>query len=317
MDLERRLRQQLMSEAQQAEVSEDAFLTIRTRLGRRRTPPRMFAVLVASATVLVAAVVIVTQLVGNREAVDDLAATASANPRESTSAAEDRLESEFMLRCFLDSRVRRDFDHAKPCMTARLIDNYSDPVEFIGPSSPNIQRFTIVRDGESSPARKIVDVRAYVGTSTGLSFYSDDQIEIVKEESGWKVDRWNRGTEQPIGEIAEVVVYYPPTEVLCKDFKLSDLTAVTREVAASDNLALSAIQELLSGPTSADSAVGTYFPLGARVESVSLDESGGEVRLTSVAGQGIPCVRAANRAALDRTIRPFVDPAKVKVSPKI
>ena len=332
LDLETRLRQQLKTEAQQATISDDALRAIRKRLSRRKTQPRRIMVLV-SAAALIAAAIVVPLLIGGRETVDDLAATpspaATSTPDSNQSSSGDAIDfSDVALRCFLDARVRRDFEAAKPCMTQQLIDSYSDPVGFIGPSSPNIQRFTILgelggftgsaaADAHRPPfaSGTIVSVRAYIGSSTGLMSYSDDEIEVATDGERWLVGGWRRGEERPIGEAAEVTVYLPPTEALCDDIDASHLTAVRRRVAPTDNPALAAVQELLMGPGPAETAYGSFFPLGSRVLEVALGDSGGTVRLNEVATTGIPCVRALNRAALDMTIRPFVDPETVEVSP--
>ncbi len=327
LDLETRLRQQLKVEAQQARITDDSLRTIRRRLRRRQTQPRRMMVLV-SAAVLVAAAIVVPLLIGSRETIDDLAGTPSPVPATTPEVLQSpSSEDAVALRCFLDARLRRDFDAAKECMSQRLIDSYSDPVEFIGASSPNIQRFTILANvgsitGESvtpsgSVSGSVVKVRAYIGSSTGLVSYSDDEIDVISVGDRWLVHRWDRGDERPLGETTEVSVYLPPNEALCKDLNASDLVAVRREVVKTENPALAAIQELLSGPTPNDAAYGSFFPLGSRVLEVRLDDSGGEVRLNEAATSGIPCIRAMNRAALDMTIRPYVDPEKLEVSPKL
>jgi hypothetical protein len=201
-------------------------------------------------------------------------------PTPSQEAADEEAAADDAFRCFINARHSRDLEAAKPCMTQRYADSISDPVEFIGPSSPSVERATIIssaRDGQ----RVVYDALVYWGSSTGLQFVSEDTVTVVLDGGEALVDSWTQGTQEPIGETTTVTLSFlaPGDTPRCNGGAIAEGSFTTiervvpREVVV-DDLALSVVREVVTGHWAHEGDGDNLFPNGTRVERVSVDGDG-------------------------------------------
>lgn len=227
------------------------------------------------------------------------------------------------LRCFFEGRVKRDLESARPCMTQRFAATFDEPLDFQGPSSPNIQRFTIIRDVERDAQRLRVLARAYEGASTGLTSYTDDTLIVVRQGDRWAVDGWTRGSEVTVPEETTVDVYLAPKEIeRCADVpEPGGLRTAERDVRVGDDLPLLAIQELLMGPqnesyeTENESDFRAVFPVESRVLSVRIAGGVASVDLNEAAAGGAePCPFQIRSRSINRTLKRFPGVREVRIT---
>lgn len=231
--------------------------------------PRLIAV---TATALVIIGAFVWWFGGDRTVRRDVIA-----PQPSTTPTPvDDGEVDEAFKCFFEARHRRDLEAGKLCMTKRYAASISDPVEFIGASSPTVERATIISSA-SQKGRVNFDTYVYWGGSAGLDFVSEDTVRVVREGDRWLVDAWERGEEKPVGQTTTVTLRFaapgPP------DCAVSDgtrpLVSVEREIpqrVVPSDLALEVVRELFTGPWKHEGVASSSFPPGSRVESFQVND---------------------------------------------
>lgn len=198
------------------------------------------------------------------------------------------------FRCFFNARRYRDLEMAKPCMTERYRDSISDPVEFIGPSSPNVERATIIssaRDGD----RVVYDTFVYWGSSTGLQFVSEDTVTVLTEGEQAFVDSWSQGEQMPIAETRAVSLKFlaPGDTPKCDDGAMTEDSFVTidrvvRDEVVVDDLVLSVVRELVTGHWAHEGDAADLFGPGTRVERVSVADGKASIELNQLPDR-TPC----------------------------
>jgi hypothetical protein len=191
------------------------------------------------------------------------------------------------FRCIVDARHHRDMQMAEPCMTRRWA-SISDPVEFVGASSPAFERSTIVSSARDGGAI-VYDVRSYWGRTDALEFVSEDIITIVLEDGEWRADGWTHGDLVRIEESTRVELRFlelgdtprcdgqtPAPESFVSVERLVPTEPVI------DDLALSVTRELITGVFSHEGDGTGVFSSGARVTRVSVTDGIATVELNRV-----------------------------------
>ena len=210
-----------------------------------------------------------------------------ASPTPAPTPVVGEVGAEGAFRCFIEGRRNRDIDMARPCMTDRYRSSITDPVQFIGASSPSLERATIVSSSVQDD-RVVFDALVYWGR---VEFVSEDTIVVVREGRRWLVDGWTQGTQSRVGDTTEVTLQFlkPGVTPRCEgDPPSSDsFVEVDRLVpteAVVDDLALSVTRELFTGPWAHEGDAVRAFPPGSRVVSVHVDElNAAEVMLNDIA----------------------------------
>ena len=232
---------------------------------------------------------------------------AEVTPRPNNATVADERTSDEAFRCFFTARHYRDLEMAKPCMSKRYADSITDPLEFIGPSSPSVERATIISSSRVDD-RVVYDAIVYWGSSQGLEFVSEDTITVLLD--GWEafVDSWTPGPQTPIGETRTVTLSFlaPGDTPKCEDGEPTpdSFTTIDRIVGAEavvDDLALSVVRELATGHWAHESDGDAPLPAATRVERVSVTNGVAIVelnRLTRFGGCGF--AREALRQSLLR-----------------
>lgn len=322
MDREQRLRMALRSDAERIRVRPE----LRQRIDAQLRPTRMRArraALALGMTVVVVAVVLVTFLLRDGEDVREV--VSSPAPAEEAIGLSERSEAEEALKCFFYARKLRDFKGAQPCATRNYIAK-TDLQTFIGASSPTVGRVTILRDDIRSYDRIDFVVRVYWGSSSGLDFYSDDRVAVVRDGDRWGVDSWN-GDPDPshttdVGDSTLVWLHFlalgdTPScdaggDVTAESF--APLRRMVPQESTTKDLVLSVVRELFTGPWSDEGDAAGAFPAGSRVLDVRVDRGLAHVTVSSETFRaGSSCGVALSRAALERTVLavPGIDDVKI------
>ncbi len=233
--------------------------------------------------------------------------SSEVTPQPNNETVADERTGDEAFRCFFNARHYRDLEMAKPCMTKRYADSITDPLEFIGPSSPSVERATIISSARVDD-RVVYDAIVYWGSSQGLEFVSEDTVTVLLD--GWKafVDSWTRGSQTPIGDTRTVTLSFlaPGDTPKCEDGRPTpdSFTTVDRVVPAEavvDDLALSVVRELATGHWAHEGDGDPALPAATRVERVSVTNGVAIVelnRLTRFGGCGF--AREALRQTLLR-----------------
>jgi hypothetical protein len=192
------------------------------------------------------------------------------------------------FRCFFDARHYRDLEMAKPCMTKRYVDSITDPVEFIGASSPSVERATIISSAREGD-RIVYDALVYWGSSQGLEFVSEDTVSVVLQRDQALVDSWTQNPTVPIDSLTTVTLRFlaPGDTPKCDgDAPTSDSFVSIQRVIPSepviDDLALSVVRELATGHWAHEADGAAVFPPLTRVERVSVANGVATVELNQV-----------------------------------
>lgn len=326
MDREQRLRMALRSDAERIRVRPELRQRIEARLRPSRMRARRAALALGMAVILVAAV-LVTFLLRDGEDVRDVVSTPA--PTEEALGLSERTEAEEALKCFFQAREIRDFEAARPCATQNY-ESKTDPLRFIGASSPTVARVTILRDEIRSEERIDFVVRVYWGSSSGLDFYSDDTVAVVHDGDRWGVDSWEGdmsieaepSTRRDIGDETLVWLHFlalgdtPGCEadggVTSGSF--APLRRVVPRETTTGDLVLSVVRELFTGPWPDEGDAAGAFPAGSRVLDVRVEEGLALLTVTpGTFGATNSCGIALARAALERTVLavPGIDDVKI------
>ena len=232
-------------------------------------------------------------------------ARSEATPEPDETIADEATTDE-AFRCFFSARRSRDLETAKTCMTQRYADSFSDPVEFIGPSSPTVERATIISSARTGD-RVVYDAYVYWGSSAGLQFVSEDTLTVLLEGDEARVDSWQHGSQIPIGETRTVTLTFVAlgdTPKCDGDTPTADsFTTIDRVVpdeAVIDDLALTVVRELVTGHWAHEADGDGPFPSGTRVERVSVAGGVATVELNKLPPDGPLCEYAP--AALRQTL---------------
>ena len=215
---------------------------------------------------------------------DERASTSPAPTPGATPAASDEFADE-AFRCIVGARHHRDLEMAKPCMTERWASSITDPAEFIGASSPGLERSTIVSSSRSVD-RIVYDALSYWGRSDALEFVSEDAITLIAEGGEWRADSWQHGEMTPIGSATSVTVRFLALgdtpkchgDAPAPESFVSIERLVPREVVI-DDLALSVVREVLTGVFAFEGDGAGTFAGGTRVTRLSIDDGVATVEL--------------------------------------
>lgn len=284
-----RLRTELHREMERVRVSP----RMRSRIDERHRRPlwRNPAFALSAAAIVAIAGVVVWIVGGSRDVRQEVIAT----PPQTQVAP-----PETAFRCFIEARHDRDFAAARRCMTERYASSISDPLEIIGPSSPSVERATIVSSSETD-GRVVFDALVYWGSSTGLVSVSEDTIDVVRDGDRWLVDDWEPGEQQPIGETTAVSLHFflagSTNDCSSDDIGLLPIERLVPNEPVVDDLALSVVRELFTGPWSHERGVASAFPAGARVLSVRVADGIAHVEVNEAADNG--CGEEVIRPSLD------------------
>jgi hypothetical protein len=308
---EERLRMALKQESEHVTTSPQLRRRIDARLGRGGSSFRARALAVSVAVVL-AVVGVAGWLITAREPVKE-SLQGEVVPDDQT--ADDA------LRCFINARHHRDLAMATPCMTQRYRDSISDPVEFIGPSSPSVERATIVssaRDGD----RIVYDALVYWGSSTGLSFVSEDTFTVLIDGDEALVDSWTTGSQTPIGQTIAFSVWFlaPGDTPRCDGEQPASQSfaaverAVPEEVVAEDQ-ALSLARELVTGHWAHEADGDSVFANGTRVQRVTVAGGVATVELSVMPSAEGGCDFATEAMRRTLTAIEGIDDARLRQAP--
>lgn len=189
------------------------------------------------------------------------------------------------FRCIVSARHYRDLEMAKPCMTERWSSSIADPVEFIGASSPGLERSTIVSSSRSVDGI-VYDALSYWGRTDALEFVSEDTITLVAEDGEWRADSWQHGEMTPIGDTMSVTLRFlalGDTPKCDGDVPAPEsFVSIDRVVPSEpviDDLALSVVRELLTGVFAFEGDGAGTFAGGTRVSRVSVADGTATVEL--------------------------------------
>ena len=206
----------------------------------------------------------------------------------------DYMAADDAFRCFFNARRYRDLEMAKACMTERYAESITDPVEFIGPSSPNVERATIIssaRDGD----RVVYDTFVYWGSSSGLQFVSEDTVTVLVEGDEAFVDAWTQGSQVPMGETRTVGLKFlaPGDTPKCEGGAMTEDSFVTidrvvPDEAVVDDLVLSVVREMATGHWAHEGDAADLFGPGTRVERVSVADGKATIELNRLPDR-MPC----------------------------
>ncbi len=113
--------------------------------------------------------------------------------------------------CFFEAKHNREFIRGELCMTERYSMTFKDPVEFIGPSSPSLQRATILSTTRTG-TKEVYAVRTFYGSSSGLVSTAEGQLTVLRDAGQWLVDNFTEENQHPIQKTMRVQLTFTRPE---------------------------------------------------------------------------------------------------------
>lgn len=225
------------------------------------------------------------------------------------------------LQEFFAARIARDWERAQPLVTKEFMRRIGRD-EFIGPSSPHVDRFTITDDLDRSPERLVVCVETYESTSADQAL-SGDRITVVREADGrWRVDQWVRGDPALYRQGVEGTIYFftAPDAADCGNG--DELLPVTVVVPAGPDADRRVVEELLSGPVGRvpEAALppgsgATLLPPDVRIAVFSVQDGTAHLDLTpSADAGGGACLQTGRRQQVLRTLMSLPGIARAEIT---